>query len=194
MDIRGRERARTLLSGRKSPAFGLSPGVFAGKEREMNDVKNRSEGTEAFCACSFCKRVPVSHLSLDIPEPITGWAAYFAARNITVLPDAAGRPSVARRVVADLIDEQGEREARLAEQAAQKVVASQPVQPAGVPALEGNSPYESMMAAGGVSPAEEFGRPRPDFLGDELAAGRRHVAEQAEAVRRAKDKLGGKDK
>jgi hypothetical protein len=43
-----------------------------------------------------------------------------------------------------------------------------------------------MMAAGGVSPAEEFGRPRPNFLEEELAAGRRQAADQAEAVRRAK--------
>jgi hypothetical protein len=152
----------------------------------MFDMKNESEGNEALsCACSFCKRVPVSHLALDVPEPITGWAAYFAERNITVLPDGAGRPSVARHVLADLLDEQKEREARLAERTRPEAA---PVRPAGVPALEGSSPYESMMAAGGVSPAEEFGRPRPDFLGDELAAGRRHTAEQAEAVRRRKGK------
>jgi hypothetical protein len=87
-----------------------------------------------------------------------------------------------------LIAERKEREGRLAERPHPE---SAPV-PAGVPALEDGTPYESMMASGGVSPAEEFGRPRPNFLEEELAAGRRHAADQAEAVRRAKES--GRDK
>jgi hypothetical protein len=139
--------------------------------------------------CSMCKRVPLSHLALDAAEPVQGWASYFEEKGILVLPDAAGRPSVPRHVLADLIDEEKRREDRLAEEAAIK--AAELVQPVGggVPALENAGPYESMMAAAGsVSPQEEFGgRPRPRFLEEQLEAGaRRQAAEQA-AVRRRKE-------
>ena len=61
-----------------------------------------------------------------------------------------------------------------------------------MPAIDG-SPYEAMVAAGGVVlPSEEFGRPRPNFLEEELAAGQRESAEQRRAVARMKDDLGGK--
>jgi hypothetical protein len=71
----------------------------------------------------------------------------------------------------DLIAEHRHREARLAERPHPERV---PV-PAGIPALEEATPYESMMAAGSMSPTEEFGRPRPNFLEEELAAGRRQA-------------------
>ena len=70
----------------------------------------------------------------------------------------------------------------------------------GVPAIEGMSPFESMVAAGGVvSPQDEFGgRPKPRFLQEALEAGQRAIDEMraANAKRKladqAKDKLGGK--
>lgn len=133
--------------------------------------------------CDACRRIPISHLSLDVSEPIVGWMAFFEERYITVMDDSLGRPSVARYVLGDLIAEQREREARLAEQAAQMPAAA--LIPSGVPALEGASPYESMMAAGRVSPLEEFGRPKPRFLEEELEAGARQAAAaRAEAARR----------
>jgi hypothetical protein len=137
--------------------------------------------------------IPLSHLSLDLSEPISGWPAIFAERGVEIVLDDLGRPSVPRQVLGELLAESQEREARVledqrrrdAERADSKV-------PAGVPAIDG-SPYEAMVAAGGVVlPSEEFGRPRPDFLAEELAAGERESAEQRRAVARMKDDLGGK--
>ena len=54
------------------------------------------------------------------------------------------------------------------------------------------SPFEAMVAAGGVvSPEQEFGgRPKPRFLQDELAAGARAQAEERRlADERAKERL-----
>jgi hypothetical protein len=50
----------------------------------------------------------------------------------------------------------------------------------GVPAVEGLSAFESMIAAAGYTSVNaEFGRPRPTFLDDERAAGQRQLAENA---------------
>ena len=137
--------------------------------------------------CDACRRIPISHLALDVSEPLVGWEAFFEERNVQVFDDAIGRPSVARYVLADLIAEQRAREARLAEEAAQTAADRQPV-PAGVPALENAGPYESMMAAGSVSPAEEFGQwAKPRFLELQLEEGARHQAAEREAVRRRKE-------
>jgi hypothetical protein len=138
--------------------------------------------------CDACRRVPVSHLNLDVAEPVTGWSAYFEQKGIMVLADAAGRPSVSRHVLADLIDEQREREARLVEDAAEKAATlNQPV-PAGVPALENAGPYESMMAAGSVSPAQEFAQwEKPRILQEALEEGALHQAAEREAVKRRRE-------
>jgi len=135
--------------------------------------------------CDACRRIPVSHLALDVAEPLEGWLEFFRKRGVEVTDDQLGRPSVRRYVLGDLLDEQREREARLAERPQPEAA---PVRPAGVPALEDGSAYQSMMAAGGVSPAEEFGFPRPNFLEEELAAGQRHEAEKRAAVKRRKEK------
>jgi hypothetical protein len=149
-------------------------------EHAMDDI------TEA-PICDACRRIPLSHLALDIDEPLVGWQAYLEQRNVQVFDDAIGRPSVARYVLADLLAEQRAREARLAEEAAQNAADRQPV-PAGVPALENAGPYESMMAAGRVSPAEEFGQwAKPRFLEEALEEGARHQAAEREAVRRRKE-------
>jgi hypothetical protein len=46
--------------------------------------------------------------------------------------------------------------------------------------LEGMTPFESLLAAGQVvTPEQEFGgRPKPNFLRDELEAGARAIAEE----------------
>jgi hypothetical protein len=127
-------------------------------------------------------------LSLDLETPVVGWELFFADRGIEVASDHLGRPSVARYVLSDLLDEQREREERLAgEAAARATTLEQPV-PAGVPALENAGPYESMMAAGSVSPAEEFGQwAKPRFLEEALEEGARQQAAEREAVRRRKE-------
>jgi hypothetical protein len=153
--------------------------------RKENTMEQH-DSTEALCGA--CRRVPVSHLVLDVDEPVGGWLPFFEERGVMVMADSIGRPSVPRYVLGDLLDEQREREARLVEAAAEKAAALvQPV-PVGVPALEDASPYESMMAAGSVSPQQEFGLPRPRFLEEQLEEGaRRQAAEQA-AIRRRKEK------
>jgi hypothetical protein len=149
--------------------------------------QNRATECPEAPLCDACRRIPISHLALDVLEPLGGWASFFEARNVQVFDDAIGRPSVPRYVLGDLIAEQRESEARLAEQAAQKAADGQPV-PAGVPALENAGPYESMMAAGSVSPAEEFGQwVKPRFLEEQLEEGARRQAAEQEAVRRRKE-------
>jgi hypothetical protein len=146
------------------------------------------ESTEALL-CDACRRVPLSHLSLDLPEPVQGWESFFDQRSVVILDDSAGRPSIPRWVLADLIRESKERERRVAEEAAQLAAAlNVPVVGRGVPAVEGATPFESMAAAGVVMPSEEFGRPRPNFLEQELARGRQHQLAEAEAARRRKEK------
>jgi hypothetical protein len=160
------------------------------KERGMKAQVQDLEATE----CDACSTIPVSHLSLDLPEPITGWARALAERNIEVAEDDLGRPSVQRHVLGELLVDDREREARLAAQRAEQAAALKAPVPGGVPALDGASPYESMVAAGGVTtPQDEFGRrPRPNFLAEELSAGRKQAAdERAEraAVERARKLL-----
>jgi hypothetical protein len=153
--------------------------------RKENTMEQH-DSTEA-PVCDACRRIPINHLSLDVSEPVVGWMEFFEERYITVMDDSLGRPSVARHVLADLLAEQREREARLAEEAAQKAADRQPV-PAGVPALENAGPYESMMAAGSVSPAQEFGPwAKPHFLEEQLEDGARRQAAEREAVRRRKE-------
>jgi hypothetical protein len=61
------------------------------------------------------------------------------------------------------------------------------------------SPFESLVAAGGVvTPQQEFRRrPKPNFLAEELAAGRKQAADERaerEALDRAEQVLNGRDK
>jgi hypothetical protein len=138
--------------------------------------------------CDACRRIPISHLSLDVSEPITGWQRFLEERYITVMDDSLGRPSVARHVLGDLIAEERAREARLVEEAAERAATLEQPVLAGVPALEDAGPYESMMAAGSVSPAEEFGQwAKPRFLEEQLEEGARRQAAEREAVRRRKE-------
>jgi hypothetical protein len=63
--------------------------------------------------------------------------------------------------------------------------------PAGIPALEHGSAMASIMAndPGCQSVGEEFGRPRPNFLAEELEAGaRQQAAARAEAAKKGKDR------
>jgi hypothetical protein len=66
------------------------------------NTMEQHDSTEA-PLCDACRRIPISHLSLDVSEPLVGWSAFFEERYITVMDDSLGRPSVARHVVADLL-------------------------------------------------------------------------------------------
>jgi hypothetical protein len=135
--------------------------------------------------CDACRRIPISHLSLDVSEPLVGWEAFFEERGVTVMDDAIGRPSVPRYVLGDLLDEQREREARLAEEATASTL-NQPVPVVGIPAREGLSAHENMMAQDGyTSLRDEFERfPRPSFLDEEFARTREHQRAEQEVARR----------
>jgi hypothetical protein len=136
--------------------------------------------------CDACRRIPLSYLNLDLDEPIEGWLRFFEERYITVMDDSLGRPSVARHVLGDLIAEQRAREARLAEEAAANASTLKEPVPVGIPAREGLSAHENMMAQDGyTSLREEFERfPRPSFLDEEFARTREHQRAEQEVARR----------
>jgi hypothetical protein len=151
-------------------------------------MRNRQDPAEV-PLCDACRRIPLSHLALDIAEPLEGWLAFFEKRGVIVMDDHLGRPSVRRHVLGDLIAEQREREARLVQEAAERAARMTAPIGAGVPALNENaSAYESLLAVGAVSPVEEFGfAPKPRFLAEALEEGQMQQAAEREAVRRRKE-------
>jgi hypothetical protein len=164
----------------------------------MNDTA--TEGIEA-TICDACQLVPLSHLHLDADEPTSGWARHFAERGVEVVLDDLGRPSVPRRVLGELLAERREREARAAEELAQRATAHRPPVPAGLPVVEGSTPFESLVAAGGhVSVQEEFGggrvSPSQEFMDAQFAEARQLEAiaqAEREAVENAQRVLEGRD-
>jgi hypothetical protein len=58
--------------------------------------------------------IPLSHLELDLPAPVEGWAVFLAARGIEVTLDDIGRMAVARVDARQLLTERREREAEQA--------------------------------------------------------------------------------
>jgi hypothetical protein len=179
------------------------------RRRSMNNEQVTDSAGRNETLCAGCRTIPLSHLSFDVNEPVVGWLAFFAERGIEVARDDIGRPCVPREMFGKLLAERqvetaASRARREAELAARKVPAS-----AGVPAVDG-TPYEAMVAAGGVvMPSEEFGTgrvsPHQEFLDQQLAEGQRLAADaraEAEAVAKAKkileesakDALGGRPK
>jgi hypothetical protein len=75
--------------------------------------------------------IPITHLSIDVTEPIAGWALALLERGVEIVDDDLGRPCVRREVLGDLLAEERERLARIAAESAVGAVA--PVS-AGVPA------------------------------------------------------------
>jgi hypothetical protein len=63
--------------------------------------------------------VPLSHLSLDLSEPPSGWVAYLTGRGVAVVDDDLGRPSISRAAARMLFDEHRADEARKAEMRAE---------------------------------------------------------------------------
>jgi hypothetical protein len=160
----------------------------------MRNADQEPQATECHCGT-----VPLSHLGLDIDEPMSGWLAFFAERGVELVEDDLGRASVPRQVLGELLAERREREARLAEEWAEKAAAVGPTPVAGgVPAGEGLSAFETMVAQPGYQTIpDELGRPKPNFLDEELAEGRRREAAaraEQEAVQRAQRVLEGRDR
>jgi hypothetical protein len=55
--------------------------------------------------------IPLSHLELDLPTPVEGWAVFLAARGIEVTLDDIGRMAISRDDARRLLTEKREREA-----------------------------------------------------------------------------------
>jgi hypothetical protein len=139
--------------------------------------------------CDACRRVPLSHLHLDVEPPIGGWLEFFRKRGVEVTDDHLGRPSVRRGVLGDLIDEHRERLVRLAAESAEKAAARTPPVAAGVPAREGLNAHETMLAQPDYTTLhDELGRPKPRFLEEALNEGRQHQLAERAAVKRRKEK------
>ena len=150
----------------------------------MTNAEQESEVVE----CAACARIPLAHLALDVDPPLGGWQDFFREAGVAVSEDDLGRPSIPRSVLGELLAEDREREARLAAQRAEQATARKAPIPAGVPALDGATAFESLAAAEAgafMTPSQEFGRrPAPNFIVGQLEAGRRQEAD-ARAEREA---------
>jgi hypothetical protein len=78
-----------------------------GRRRRQREapVMTEAPSTESQ-ACPTCAMIPISHLNLDLDEPVGGWEATLAERGVEVDVDDLGRPSVPRAAVAAIIEEQ----------------------------------------------------------------------------------------
>ena len=163
------------------------------KDQEVGMDKNTEPNEGADVARRLAKQwlqegpelIPLSHLALDHPEPLAGWDPLLEARGIELLTDDLYRPAIRREDARRLAEERREWERESVDKAnrLQESLEGLPV-PAGLPSLEGASAMESPMAhdPGYQTAAEEFGRPRPNFLDELLEEGQRHqAAAQAEA-------------
>ena len=63
--------------------------------------------------------IPLSHLSLDLSTPVTGWSAFLTVRNIAIVSDDVGRDSITKADARTLIAEKHENERRAQEVAKQ---------------------------------------------------------------------------
>lgn len=145
-------------------------------------------------SCVGCLTIPITHLTLETPVPIGGWLSYFAEHSTAVLVDPAGRPAISTLAVRKILRER-KRQAELTAESHERLFAElDRMRPrgGGVPAVEGMTPFESMVAAGGIiTPEQEFGgRERPNWIRDELEAGARQRAEEKrEAEAAAKERV-----
>ena len=171
-------------------------------------VKTMEEAIEEVtCDCVGCISVPLSILQLEVDVPLGGWDGMLEQMNIRQLTDHIGRRAISAADARRLLKTVRRRDELAVEghdRMFEKLAARRPVPVSGgLPVVEGATPYESLVAAGGVvSPKDEFGgRPKPRFLQDELEAGQRFIDEKkrlaAERAKerltdQAKDKLGGK--
>jgi hypothetical protein len=119
-------------------------------------------------------------IALEVDEPIELVADRLGD---AIQLDDVGMRAVPAEVVRRFLSDRAEQEARQGAEHARRTAASVPVPAGGVPALSDDaSALESLMAADGshLSPAEEFGRPKPNFLEEAIEAGqRKQLAEQA---------------
>ena len=151
--------------------------------------------------CDGCRLIPINHLSLDLDVPVGGWEMFLSEQGIDVMSDDLGRPSIARSVVGALLREQANTEKLQAERTALRAMEMAEVErrtpvPAGMAAQEGMTALETLMTADDYStPDDEMGRPKVNWLADELARGAAVRAEdealaKERAAARMRDDLG----
>jgi hypothetical protein len=121
--------------------------------------------------------VPLVLIAAEVDEPIELVADRLGD---AVQLDDVGMRAVPAEVVRQFLTERAEQTARMEEQFRRLQEAHKPSPVAvGVPAQEGSTPLESLMAndADYVTPRDEFaGRPKPRFLEEELEEGARQLA------------------
>jgi hypothetical protein len=183
----------TMLSTLVSTSSNRSPWRrrwWRGRERKGASMNWNATQDPEVVVCDGCRTVPLSVLSLDLPEPIAGWKETLEARGIELLEDDLDRPAIRREDARRLVEERREWERQSAEfhRRRQEELARKAAVPAsGVPAIEGMDAHESMMAAPDYTTVrQEFGREPPNFLEEELARGQREAAAKQAALRRAK--------
>src|SRR5215211_4078427 len=54
--------------------------------------------------------IPLSHLSLDLDAPASGWPAYLVGRGVPILEDDIGRPAIAHADARQLFEERAQSE------------------------------------------------------------------------------------
>ena len=142
--------------GRCTDCEEVSTSLVAASRMAGGTMNRKSEEQEPEATECHCGTVPLSHLGLDIAEPMNGWPAFFRERgNRGRAGSELGRPSVPRQVLGELLNEREEQEARTAVLRGRSWrLGGSPI-PAGVPALEGATAFQSMAAAGIVTVAEE---------------------------------------
>ena len=162
----------------------------------MNRKEDDMSGTEIArrVAQEFVREnelVPLSILSMDYDPPVGGWETL----GVEVVEDDLLRPAIRREDARKIVQERREQELRDAPHPAEVPASLVAV---GVPAIDGGTPVEALTSRDPAykTPAEEFGgRPKPNFLEEELAAGARQLAAaKAEAERKMRRVLEGRDK
>ncbi len=132
--------------------------------------------------------VPLSLVAAELGESI-GTTEQRFVESVTV--DDVGLRAVPAGVVREFFEEQKARQARVAERRQQQLENKKPtpVVPAGIPAVDDQTAFEALAGSDGyMTVAEEFGRPAPNFLAEELAQGARAEAERREKARVAREK------
>lgn len=137
--------------------------------------------------------LPISQLTLD-PDvwPSRTVAEWVRLLDGEVFEDEYGRKCITATTAMALADEHRALQARHEEDRRQRAAERRPVPvAAGLPAVDGfESGIEVMMASGDyVTPGQEFGRPSPNFVAEELEVGRRVVAEKTRLAKKMKEDL-----
>jgi hypothetical protein len=121
--------------------------------------------------------VPLVLIALEVDEPVDLIADRLADH---VRPDDVGMRAVPAAAAREFLAGRAEQAARMEDQFRRLQEAHEPSPVArGVPAQEGSTPLESLMAndADFVTPRDEFaGRERPNFIAEAIEQGERQLA------------------